>query len=165
MKKGALITLEGLVKALPTIILGLLLISIIGTFIYNYMNPSLTDPQKDFKFLVTDLNSVMGAPPSAAKFEIKSPMRAKEWFAINLYSIGTQELPPECRKQSCVCLVEYKGTEPTRTCVAYSDVKACSATSTTCGKELCFLPAAIQIYKDKPIAIPVSKECNTVRLG
>jgi len=167
MKKGQMITLEGLIKALPTIVLGLLLLFIIGRFVYDYMNPPLTDPQKDFKTLVTDMEDIMQAPPSAAKLQINSPIRGAEKpensYAISLYPpVG--ELPPECHKQACICLTEIKDIEPVRTCVPYPDVKACSTVSNTCGKELCFQPSSITVYPGWH-SIPVSKECNTVRLG
>ncbi len=167
MKKGSMISLEALVKLIPHLILTIAIMVVIGMFVYYLLYPPLTDPQKDFKRLTEDFEAVMKVE-TGGEFTIRSPMQAKALYTIFVYpkTDDVSEIPPRCKKQSCICIMEIKGGAPFETCKAYPDLKKCPGTDAPCGSQVCFANyIRITVDKDKPISIPITKQCNLIRIG
>ena len=167
MKKGSLISLEALVKLIPHLILTIAIMVVIGMFVYYLLYPPLTDPQKDFKRLTQDLEAVMKAE-TGGKFTIKSPMQAKASYTMFVHPKpdDISEIPPRCKKQSCICIMEIKEGEPFETCKAYPDLKKCPGSEAPCGSQLCLANYdRIPVDEDKPISISINKNCNVIKIS
>lgn len=167
MKKGSLISLEALVKLIPHLILTIAIMVVIGMFVYYLLYPPLTDPQKDFKRLTQDIEAVMKVE-TGGEFTIRSPMQAKASYTLFVYpkTDDVSEIPPRCKKQSCICIMEIKEGAPFETCKAYPDLKKCPGTGVPCGSQICFRNYdRIEVNEDEPKSIPIVKDCNIIKVG
>jgi len=165
MKKGALISLEALVKLIPHLLLTIGLLFLIGMIMYSLLFPPLTEPQKDFKRLTEDVEDIIENAVQTPQLRITTPMIAKAGYTIAIHYKDSPILPPRCKGAACLCLYEIYQGKKQETCKQYPDFTACSETTYQCGKTLCFSKQPqIVVAAGEPTRVSTNLDCNTIAI-
>lgn len=120
MKKGIL-ALEALVKLIPTILITVALIVILGTFINSFLSSNKTVEEQDFARIRAEVDELLKLKILGT---ITVPVSNPNGVIITTYS--QNDALPICNQKPCICINYRKDGKELNRCQIYEQLADCS---------------------------------------
>ena len=161
-KKGALITLEAIVKLLPHILLTIAALAILFGMIAMIFIKEKTPAETDFKRVKEEFDILVKREyKSPISFEV--PLTAQTSYRIILYN--RYEAPKVCMKQSCLCLYDYNSEKQlyVETCVPYD--KLAGECTGDCNEPCVPATNQVEIIKERTFTLRILRMCGAFSIA
>ena len=153
MKRGAIIGLEALVKLVPTVLITVALLFIIGLFINSFMNSNKTVEEQDFARIRAEVDELVKAPG-----EITVPISNPSGMKLATYP--ADKSPARCNNHQCLCIYYVKDGKSLERCEIYEKFKDCSGDC----KSPCILEGTVKDLPATQKTITLKRSCNAITI-
>lgn len=154
MKKGQIIGLEMLVKFLPHLIVAIVIFAVFVMLVNSFITKETTPEIEDFERINSEFKALLEAPYPGVPISITVPVQRDSPLSMVVYSAETS--PPECRKNTCICLIQKGEGKPI--CNIYPDIK--TDCGSTCGT-VC-VTKSYPVERKSQTSITITRNCNEI---